>query len=322
MHMWKFIVRRLLITFPQLILLSILIFMMAQFMPGDALTGMLDPNVDQAAVQEQRERLGLDAPWHIQYGKWISGAVQGDFGQSFRFKMPVTELMEQRIMNTFWLSLVTLFFTYIIAIPLGIVSGRYNDSILDQTITSYTYIGFATPLFIFALIMVWIFGYLLGWFPTSGSVAPGLQAGTFEYVLSKFRHLLLPGLSMALIGTVSTVQYLRSEIVDTKQREFIITARAKGASESRIYSRHILRNSLLPIAAFFGWEITSLISGTIFVEQIFSYPGMGALFLESINLRDYSVVTAVVLLFGVASILGALLSDIILSIVDPRIRIK
>lgn len=320
--MWKFILRRLLITFPQILLLSILIFVMAQFMPGDALTGMLDPNVDQAAVQEQRERMGLNDPWYTQYGRWISGAVQGDLGQSFRFKMPVTELMEQRIINTFWLSLLTLIFTYLIAIPLGIISGRYNDSILDQAITGYSYLGFATPLFIFALVMNWVFGFQLGWFPTSGSVAPGLQPGTFEYVLSKIQHLILPSLSMALIGVVSTIQYLRSEIVDTKQREFIITARAKGASESRVYNKHILRNSLLPIAAFFGWEITSLISGTIFVETIFSYPGMGLLFLESIQLRDYSVVSAVVLLFGIASILGALLSDIILSLVDPRIRIK
>jgi len=291
-------------------------------MPGDALTGMIDPNVDQDAVQEQRERMGLDDPWHVQYGKWIAGAVQGDLGQSFRFKMPVTDLLGERIVNTFWLSLVTLIFTYVIALPLGLISGRYNDTLLDQAITGYTYLGFATPLFIFALVMLWVFGYMLGWFPTSGSVAPGLSPGSFEYVLSKFEHLILPGISMALIGTVSTVQYLRSEVVDTKQRDFIITARSKGASESRVYTRHIFRNSLLPIAAFFGWEITQLISGTIFIEQIFSYPGMGALFLESINLRDYSVVTAVVLLFGLASILGALLSDIILSIVDPRIRIK
>ena len=125
-----------------------------------------------------------------------------------------------------------------------------------------------------------------------------------------------------MIQTVSTVQYLRSEIVDTKQKEFILTARAKGASESRVYNKHILRNSLLPIAAFFGYEITFLIGGTIFVEMIFGFPGMGQLFIESINLRDYSVVNSIVLLFGVAAILGTLLSDIILSIVDPRIRIK
>lgn len=134
--------------------------------------------------------------------------------------------------------------------------------------------------------------------------------------------MLLPALSMALITTVSTVQYLRSEIIDTKQKDFVITARAKGASESRVYNKHILRNSILPIAAFLGFEITGLIGGTIFIETIYSYPGMGLLFMESILQRDYSVVTSVVLLLGIASILGALLSDIILSLVDPRIRIK
>lgn len=320
--MWKFIVRRLLITAPQLVLLSILIFVLAQFMPGDALSGMMDPNVSLEQKEELREKLGLNDPWYVKYGEWATGILQGDFGQSFRFKMPVSELIEQRMANTFWLALATLLFTYIIAVPLGILSGRYNDSLLDSSITGYTYLGFGTPLFIFALVMVWVFGYQLQWFPTSGSVAPGIEPGSIDYVLSKVNHLLLPAISMALIQTVSTVQYLRSEIVDTKQKEFILTARAKGASESRVYNKHILRNSLLPIAAFFGYEITFLIGGTIFVEMIFGFPGMGQLFIESINLRDYSVVNSIVLLFGVAAILGTLLSDIILSIVDPRIRIK
>lgn len=291
-------------------------------MPGDALTGMLDPNVDQSTIQEQRERMGLNDPWHIKYANWVSGLVQGDLGQSFRFKMDVSELISQRMENTLLLGIVTLIFTYLIAIPLGITSGRYNDTLLDQAITGYTYVGFATPLFIFGLVMLFIFGYQLGWFPTSGSVGPGMVPGTLDYWISKLKHVMLPALSMALIQTVSTVQYLRSEIVDTKQKDFIITARAKGASESRVYNRHIFRNSLLPIAAFIGWEITTLIVGTVFIEQIFGYPGMGLLFLESINMRDYSVVTALVLLFGIAQILGTLLSDIILSIVDPRIRLK
>lgn len=320
--MWKFIVRRLLVTFPQIVFLSVLVFVMAQFMPGDALTGLIDPTITQEALEIQRERLGLNNPWYIQYWDWISGLVQGDLGQSFRFKMDVTALISERVMNTILLSAVSLIFTYIIAIPLGIVSGRYNDSPLDSAITGYSYLGFATPIFIFALVMLWVFGFMLGWFPTSGSVAPGLSAGTMEYYMSKLYHSLLPGLSIALISVVSTIQYLRSEIVDTKQKDFIITARAKGASENRVYNKHIFRNSLLPIAAFFGWEITSLISGTVFVESVFSYPGMGLLFLESVTGRDFSVVTALVLLFGSASIIGALLSDIILSIVDPRIRIK
>lgn len=320
--MWKFIVRRLIITMPQVLLLSLLVFIMAQMMPGDALSGLVDPSIDPAAIEEQRERLGLNEAWYIQYTDWISSAVKGDFGQSFRYKMPVIDIINERLINTFWLSLATLIFTYIIAIPLGITSGRYNDTFRDQLISGYTYVGFATPLFIFALVALWLFGFKYELFPTGGSVTPGLEPGSLAYIMSKLQHLILPALSMALITTVNTVQYLRSEIIDTKQKDFIITARAKGASESRVYNRHILRNSLLPIAAFFGFEITGLIGGTVFVETIFSYPGMGQLFLESISLRDYSVVTSVVLLFGVASILGALLSDIILSLIDPRIRIK
>ncbi len=320
--MWKIIVRRILIMIPQVFLLSILVFLMAKAMPGDALSGMLDPNIDPAAIDAMREKLGLNDPWYIQYWDWITKAIQGDFGQSFRFKMPVSELIGQRLMNTLWLAIVTLILTYLIAIPLGITSGRYNDSWLDRLITGYTYIGFAAPLFIFALLMVWLFGFHLHWFPTSGSVSPGEVPGTLSHFWSKLYHLLLPALSMSLIATVGTVQYLRNEIIDTKQKDFILTARAKGASESRVYNRHILRNSLLPIAAFFGYEITGLIGGTVFVESIFSYPGMGMLFLSSITIRDFSVVTALVLLYGVAAIVGALLSDIILSIVDPRIRIK
>src|SRR5699024_8000450 len=160
-------------------------------------------------------------------------------------KMPVTDLLWDRMINTFWLSLATLIITYIIAIPLGIVSGRYNDTWADQMITGYTYVGFATPLFIFGLLMLWIFGFYFGWFPTGGSVAPGLESGTFEYVLSKLNHLLLPSIAMSLIATVNTVQYLRNDIIDTKQKDFIITARSKGAPESIDYNRHILSNSLL-----------------------------------------------------------------------------
>ena len=320
--MWKFIVRRILTMIPQLILLSVLIFVLASFMPGDALSGQIDPSLDYESIEKKRAELGFNDPWYQQYGRWVSGVVQGDFGMSFRHKVEVTDLLKERLTNTLWLSLLSLVITYLVAIPLGIVSGRYNNRLVDHLITGYTYIGFATPLFIFALLMVWFFGFHLDWFPTGGSVKPGLTPGSFGYFLSKIHHMLLPAISMALIATVGTVQYLRSEIVDTKQKDFILTAKAKGAPESRIYNRHIFRNALLPIAAFFGYEMAGLIGGSIFVETIFSYPGMGQLFLDSINLRDYSVVTATVLIFGLATILGSLISDIVLSIVDPRIRIK
>ncbi|MDY7224113.1 oligopeptide ABC transporter permease [Halalkalibacterium halodurans] len=322
--MWKLIIRRCFIMIPQLFLLSVIVFMIAQAMPGDPLTGFYqsNPNISQEVIDAQRERYGLNDPWYVQYVRWVGNALQGDFGDSYQQRIPVTEVIDNRIWNTIWLSLLTLIMTYMIAIPLGLLSGRYNDTLLDRAITGYTYVGFAAPVFITSLLMLFLFGFQLGWFPTGGSVSPHAQPGTFGYVLSKINHMLLPAFSLAIITTVATVQYLRSELIDQKQSDYVRTARARGASERRIYLKHLPRNSLLPIAAFFGYELTGLIGGTIFVEMIFSYPGMGQLFLSSIMQRDYSVVTTMVLLFGVASILGALLSDIILSIVDPRIKIK
>lgn len=321
--MWKFILRRILIMIPQLFILSVLVFLLAKAMPGDALTGaeMANPKADPKILEEQREKLGLNDPVTTQYVRWIKNAVQGDFGVSYAHKMQVTDLIGERLGNTISLAIVILILTYIIAIPLGVISGRWNDTWGDRLITLYNYLGFATPLFIFGLIMLFLFGFQFPIFPTGGSVDPQIDTGTFAYYVSKFNHLLLPALSGALIATVGTVQYLRSEIIDTKHKDFVRTVRAKGIPESKVYSRHILRNSFLPIAAFLGYEITGLVTGALFLENIFSYPGIGQLFIQSMGQRDFSVVTAIVLFTGFATLLGTLLSDIILSIVDPRIRI-
>jgi peptide/nickel transport system permease protein len=321
--MWKFILRRLLVMIPQLFLLSIIVFMMAKAMPGDALSGQeINPRANPAELDRIREELGLNDPWYQQYLRWASNAVQGDFGVSYTHKTPVMDVIEDRLWNTVFLALVTLIFTYMLAIPLGILSGRYNDTWVDKTVTGYSYLGFGTPIFIFALIMLFVFGFALDWFPSGGSVDSKVDEGTFAYVLSKINHLILPALSTALIATTSTIQYLRNEIIDNKIKDFVRTARSKGVPESKVYSRHILRNSFLPIAAFLGYEITGLIGGAVIIETIFSYPGLGQLFLSSVSLRDFSVVTAIVMMTGFATLLGTLLSDIILSAVDPRIRIE
>ncbi|GAJ40509.1 oligopeptide ABC transporter permease [Saccharococcus caldoxylosilyticus] len=322
--MLKFILRRIMMMIPQLFILSVLVFLLAKAMPGDALTGQLasNPKIDAQTLEEMKEKLGLNDPVHVQYARWMKNLLQGDLGISYIHKQPVNDLLAGRMWNTILLSAAILILTYMIAIPLGIVSGRWTDSWADKLIVGYSYVSFATPLFIFALIMLFIFGFKLGWFPTGGSVDIQVEKGTFAYYLSKLNHLLLPALSGALINTVGTIQYLRSEIIDTKVKDFVKTARAKGVPESSIYWRHILRNSFLPIAAFLGYEITGLIGGSIFLESIFSYPGIGQLFLQSILQRDYSVVTALVMISGLATLIGTLLSDIILSAVDPRIRIE
>ena len=320
--MWKFLLRRVLIMIPQMIILSILIFALAKAMPGDALTGkQLDPKASPERIAEIRKQMGLDDPVHVQYVNWIKNVVKGDFGISYTHKLAVTDVIGERIGNTVLLALCVFILTYILAIPLGIISGRWNDTWADKLVTGYNYIGFATPLFIFGLIVLFIFGFYLDLFPTGGSVDPQIDNGTFAYYMSKLQHLVLPSMAGALISTVGISQYLRSEIIDTKVKDFVRTAKSKGVPESKIYSRHILRNSFLPIAAFLGYEITGLIAGSIFLESIFGYPGIGQLFIKSVMLRDFTVVNALVLMTSLATLFGTLISDIILSIVDPRIRI-
>lgn len=319
--MWKTVVRRFLVMIPQLFVLSLLIFIMAKFMPGDPFTGLITPETDPARIEQLRQAAGFYDPWYIQYINWMGNAFQGDFGRSYTFNQPVSTLIGARALNTFWLSLVSVGLLYLLAIPLGVLAGRYQDTILDKSIVFYSFIVYAIPTFVLGLISVFFFGYELGWFPTSGTVSIGADPGTFGYVLSKIYHLLLPAMVFAVLGTTGVIQYLRTEIIDSKTMDYVRTARAKGIPNNKVYSRHIFRNSLLPIAAFLGFTITNLLGGSIFIETIFGYQGMGQLFVQAINGRDYSVITTLVLLFGFLTLLGSLLSDIIMSIVDPRIRI-
>lgn len=320
--MWKTIIRRIIIMIPQLFLLSILVFILAKFMPGDPFTGLITPQTDPNRLEELREEAGLNDPLHIQYIRWISNAIKGDLGSSYTYQRDVGDLIVERALNTFWLSFLSVILLYAIAIPLGILAGRYQNSRIDKTIILYSFVTYAIPTFVLALLFLYLFGYTLDWFPTSGSVDIEQEEGTIEFFWSKFYHLILPAITYALLGTTGIIQYLRSEIIDAKSMDYVRTARSKGIPMRKVYSKHIFRNSLLPIAAFFGFTITGLLGGSIFIETIFGYPGMGQLFISSITSRDYSVITALVMLYGFLTLLGSLLSDIIMSIVDPRIRIE
>ena len=314
-----------LIMIPQLIVISILLFTLAHLMPGDALTGRTeDPTVSPERIAQLRLQLGLNDPPYQQYFRWIGNIVlRGDFGHSITHARPVIDVIGERARNTFWLALLTTVLTYLIAIPLGIIAGRYNDKLVDRGIGVYTYLALAMPTIVFALINLLIFGFRLEWFPVRGSVTlEAAQAGGFAMLVSRLHHMVLPALTAALLSTIGIIQYLRGEIVRFKASDFVTTARSKGVPESKVYSRHIFRNALVPIASNIGFIIVSLLVGSIFIERIFSYPGMGLLFLTSITSRDFTTVNALVMIFAVLIALGALLSDIILTIVDPRIRVK
>ncbi|MGX9135509.1 oligopeptide ABC transporter permease [Rummeliibacillus sp. JY-2-4R] len=320
--MWKTIIRRVLIMIPQLFVLSLVVFILAKFMPGDPFSGLITPDTDPNRIEELRQQAGFYDPWYVRYWHWLINIFHGDFGDSYTFKMSVASLIGERGLNTFWLSLVSVFLVYLIAIPLGVIAGRYQNSLKDKTIVLYSFISYAIPTFVLALIFLYIFGYQLSWFPTSGTVDVDKDPGTIGYFWSKVYHLLLPAITYAVLGTTGIIQYLRSEIIDAKTQDYVKTARSKGIPMKKVYSRHIFRNSLLPIAAFLGFTITGLLGGSVFIETIFGFPGMGQLFIQSISARDYSVITTLVMLYGFLTLLGSLLSDIIMSIVDPRIRIE
>ena len=320
--MWKTILRRVLLMLPQIFILSVLAFLIAKMMPGDPFTGLITPETDPNTIEALRVKAGFYDPLPVQYWNWISKAFRGDFGQSYTYKYEVTKLIGERIGNTVWLSLLTLILTYLIALPLGMIAGRFQNSWADKAIVVYTFITYSIPVFVFALILLWLFGYTLGWFPTRGSVDSDVVSGTLGYYVNKFHHMILPAFTMAILSTTGTIQYLRTGVIDAKSQDYVRTARAKGVPENVVFNRHIFRNSILPIAAFLGYEFTGLIGGSVFIENIFSYPGMGNLFVTSITGRDYSVILALLLLFGTATLLGTLLSDIIMSIVDPRVRVQ
>ncbi len=320
--MWKTVLRRVLLMIPQLFILSLLIFIMAKQMPGDALTGSIGGNVKPEVLEQIRRESGWYDPWYQQYWRWISKAVQGDFGKSFQYKQPVTRIIGARAANTFALALFATVLSYMIALPLGIKAGRNPGSKFDKGVILYNFISYAMPSFVLYLFTLLLFGYVLKWLPTMGSVDPHIAKGTFAYFLNRLKHLIMPAGCIAVLSTTGTIQYLRNEIIDAKTQDYVKTARSKGVPMKKVYSHHIFRNSLLPIAAFFGFQITGLLGGSMIAERIFNYPGMGNLFIDAILLRDYSVVNALVMLYGFLNLLGSLLSDIIMSIVDPRIRIE
>ena len=319
--MWKTVLRRFLVMIPQILILSVLVFTIAHFMPGDAFTGQLDPNIDPQQLEALREAAGWNDPLPSQYFRWLGNVFQGDFGRSYAQQVPVTTLIGNRAANSLRLGLVSTFFTYLIALPFGVFAGRFNESWFDRIVMIYNYVSFAIPTFVLALLMVYIFGYQLGWFPTHGSVDVSLRSGTAEYYWDMFYRLILPGFTGGVLGTASTTQTLRNEVIDAKTQDYVRTARSKGVPEGKIYSKHIFRNAFLPIASSIGFIFSRLLNGSVFIERIFAFNGMGDLFITSILSRDSAVIITLVLLYGVIAILGSLVSDIVLSLVDPRIRI-
>ncbi|MCL2364227.1 MAG: ABC transporter permease [Defluviitaleaceae bacterium] len=321
--MWKTVVRRLLILIPQLIALSLIVFFLASLMPGDALRGQVEPGAPPGELMRLREEAGLLDPWYQQYTRWVSHIMRGDFGRSLQHRVAVTTVIGDSMMNTIRLSIMTTIFLYLIAIPLGLIAGRKNGKWIDKTILMYVFIFFSIPTIVLSLIMVLVFAFNLGWFPAMNSVNPvAAVAGGWTEFWSRMYHLILPSLTGALIGGVGVIYFLRNQVIDVQNADFITTARAKGTPEHRVYSHHVLRNALLPVAGGIGASIAAVFSGSFFIETIFSLNGMGTLFLSSVLGRDWPVAMALIMFYAITGVVSMLLADITIMLVDPRIRIK
>ncbi|MCZ2256967.1 ABC transporter permease [Sporosarcina sp. G11-34] len=319
--MYQYIIRRILIFIPMLLALSMIIFGLAKAAPGDPFTGkILDPKVNPEVYEQQREALGFNDPVPVQYINWAKRVVVGDFGESITFNgRSVKSLIKERVLNTVYLGVFALGITLIVAIPIGIYSARKPYSILDYGATIFGFMGLAVPNFFFGLVVIYLLSIQLGWFPAQGTLSSTGLTGFAEFK-DRMHHMILPGLTLGLASTASYMRYMRSEVLDVLGSDYIRTAKAKGMSERNVLYKHTLRNALIPIITLMGFEFGAILSGAIITEQVFSYPGLGTLFIGSITNRDYPIVMAIALLLGVTILVGNLLADIFYSIVDPRIR--
>ncbi|MCD8502572.1 MAG: ABC transporter permease [Bacillaceae bacterium] len=320
--MLKFILRRIIGMIPVLLLVSFLVFSLALAMPGDPLGGEIDPlNSNPEYIEEMREKLGYNDPIIVQYGRWATNFVKGDFGKSTRYKMPARDLIMQRLPNTVLLGVTSVIITYFLAFFMGLYAGRKPYTIGDHAIGGINYLALAIPSFVAGIIAIYVFSFHLGWFPSSGSAKIGVVEGTFAFWRSRMHHVLLPAIVLGALSTASYTQFLRNDIIENSRKDFVRTARAKGTSESKIYNKHILRNSIIPLVTFLGFDIAALIGGAMITETIFTYPGIGSLFINSVQSRDYAVMMAITMLLSTLTLVGNLIADILYGVVDPRIRL-
>ncbi|AIM17426.1 peptide ABC transporter permease [Bacillus sp. X1(2014)] len=320
--MLKFAFRRFLGMIPMLLLISIVIFTLARLMPGDSFSGEIDPtNTNPEYIAEMREKLGYNDPMPQQYFRWITNFIQGDFGKSTRFKISVSEVIKERLPNTLLLGFTSILITYVIAFLMGMYAGRKPYTLGDNLIGAFNYLGLSIPSFVAGVFAIYFFSYKLGWFPSNGSIGIGIKEGSIEYWLSRLHHVILPAFVLAFLNIASYTQFLRNDIIENSRKDFVRTARAKGTPESKIYNVHILRNSIIPLVTFLGFDLVSIISGAIITETIFTYPGLGQLFLQSVGTRDYPVLMTLTMLFSLITLIGNLVADILYGVVDPRIRL-
>jgi peptide/nickel transport system permease protein len=320
MKLLIYILKRILQTIPLLIIVSIISFFIIRLSPFDPLAELrLNPSVSKETLEAETQRLGLDKPIIIQYGKWAKSFVKGDLGVTSAGEKVSTKLKE-RIPNTLLLTLIVIFLSWIVGVPLGIVAAINWKTPFDRFLTVLTSIGMAIPSFFFAVLLL-IFAVKTGWFPIGGLTSSNFMEMTFgEKVADISYHLVLPVTVLFTLSLAGLQRQMRGNLLDVLDSDYVKFARAKGVSEFKVIFKHALRNAVNPLITLLGFEFAGLLSGAALTEYVFQYPGLGRLVLEAVLKSDINLVMASLMMGAVMLIAGNLIADILLIITDPRIR--
>ena len=322
MNLLVYIIKRLIQSIPLLFLVSIISFFIIRLSPVDPLAELrLNPSISQETLQAEQQRLGLDKPKIIQYGLWLKSFLTGDLGVTATGEKVSTKLAE-RIPNTLLLTSFVILLTWLVGIPLGIYAALNWKKPIDRILTIITSIGMAIPSFFFALLLL-IFAVKTGWFPTGGLTSYNFSTYTLiGKIVDILHHLILPVLVLFTISLSGLQRQMRGNLLDVLGSDYVKFARAKGLSENKVVYKHALRNAINPMITLLGFEFASLLSGAALTEYVFQYPGLGRLILEAVMKSDINLVMASLMMGTLMLILGNLIADILLKIVDPRVSVN
>jgi peptide/nickel transport system permease protein len=324
----SYLLRRILGAIPLLLGILTLIFFIINIAPGDPTARYFNPNVAPEVIAQMRRNLGLDEPLHIQYFKWLTSFVQGNFGYSFGQMRPIGDILPETLWNTVQLMLASLVIIFVVGMLVGIVQAVRQYSAADNVLTFVALFFYSMPSFWFALMLVLLFSWKAnqwGWplqLPATGMTSVGYEFLSFGGKMwDRFTHLILPVTALGIGNAAGVARYMRGSMLEVIHQDYIRTARAKGLSERTVIFKHALRNAMIPIITLLGLYLPVLLSGSVLVETIFAWPGMGRLIVDAIFQRDYPLVMATSFVAAAMVVAGNLIADVLYAVVDPRIRV-
>jgi len=313
MH-WTFVLRRLAAAIPVLLLVAVIVFLMLRLAPGDPVAAIVGDSGGSEDIARIQRQLGLDQSIPVQFVRWGAQLLRGNLGESYFMKIPVTELIGQRIGPTVSLASITLLITIVIAVPLGVIAAWRHGGWLDRTLMGFSVLGFSVPVFVIGYVLIWLFSIHLQWLPVQGYRR--LDQGLLPWL----RHLILPALALSVIYIALIARVTRAAVAEAMTEDYIRTARAKGISEKQVLIRHGLANAAVPILTVIGIGIALLIGGVVVTETVFAIPGLGQLTVDAVLSRDFPLIQGVTLFFSGLYVCINLAIDVGYAFVDPRIR--